>query len=525
MCPSCGLRLEDLDQAHGEGEVVLDLIHDAARCFSTEETEALRGQLARFARRLPRHFLAIHAGAHDSAAAMRTFGFWLLNRAALPAVDVSSPNENGLLLLLDPARGLAGLVVGYQLEPWLPEPLLARLLEKGRRDFQRGRSGAGAAKIIAALEKTLRHAATHQQPPPSAPRARLSPLAGLRRLRGRFASASPPSSSPASGLQRTATRGFFVVLLGIAFIHALRANPNEGDDDGPAPLEESQPLIEPDPLVLPQWTAEEHAALENGRPPNLGGGLWNTERYPLLPAPPWPASSPQTLPTPAPGVLPWELLSACGAAREWCVDPQRLLPAAQRAMIETHLATHARASAHPLRLWILAPGQALPPALDDATLHRNVFGPDQPGLLAIVAAEEPAACRLTAPPSLGVASPSSSLGQNLTDAVNNITPGATPALALEELALWLSLELRSWPALATGAEGSLAGAAAPLPNRSFFASAWPWLAAAAGVGALAWRARQWLGLGTARPVILPEQEILPRLGAPHSGGSGAVISW
>jgi len=208
-------------------------------------------------------------------------------------------------------------------------------------------------------------------------------------------------------------------------------------------LESNRQPLGPDPLVLPQWSAEERAAFEAGRPVNLGGGLWPAERYPLQPVPPWPVVPPETIAA-APGVLGWEMMSRYGAAREWCVDPQGAVAADRRARLEAHLAAHARSAVHSVRLWVLAPGQSVVDVLEEETMHRASFGLDQPGVLAVVSAAEPLAARVILPPALAARAPAWRA-----TVISRLNPSAAPTNQLDQLALWLTLEAEPLPAIGT----------------------------------------------------------------------------
>lgn len=78
-----------------------------------------------------------------SGPALRQFGFWLLNRVALAGGEITRPNENGVLALIDPPVRLTSITLGCQLEPWLPEPALELVLASAIKDFQAGRLAEG----------------------------------------------------------------------------------------------------------------------------------------------------------------------------------------------------------------------------------------------------------------------------------------------------------------------------------------------------------------------------------------------
>lgn len=297
------------------------------------------------------------------------------------------------------------------------------------------------------------------------------------------------------------------------------------DELAPA-LESNRQPLGPDPLVWPQWTADEAAAFDAGRPVNLGGGLWTAERYPLQPVPPWPEVPPARPPV-TPGVLGWNLLSQFGAAREWCVDPQEVMDAERRRRLADHLTAHARTARHPVRLWLLAPGQSLAEALDETTLHLASFGPNQPGVLAVVALDQPMAARMILPPALAAQAPAWRAA-----VMAEVDATASIADQLDQLTLWLTLEAEPLPAVESVASNPvLLPASTSLPAKEpAFLSGKGWAALVASLVAVAgflwFRRRQSMPVAIASdPAVWLEIERPMRLGGPHSGGSGAVIGW
>jgi uncharacterized membrane protein YgcG len=179
------LTLEALDAAYGTGEVVVERVNDSGGALGDSGRLLLSAEVARLEACFPQVWAVVHLSALGSAPALRQFGFWLLNRAALAGGAITRPNENGVLLLIDPQARLVGLTLGYQLEPWLPEPELERVLAAARRDFQRGQLAGGAVRVIreltAALQRSLQSAPVAAAGDGGVP---TGPLAGLRRLRG-----------------------------------------------------------------------------------------------------------------------------------------------------------------------------------------------------------------------------------------------------------------------------------------------------------------------------------------------------
>jgi uncharacterized membrane protein YgcG len=158
-CPHCGYTLATMDEVFGGDEVLLDRVTDAADALSQTELENVNAALNKFEQRFPQLFVAIYCGALPQQTSLRQFGFWLLNRAAICDLDATRPNENGALLIIDTHGRSAALVPGYFLECYLDERDAARVLEAGRRDFQRGIWAGGVCRVLEKLTSRLRRRA------------------------------------------------------------------------------------------------------------------------------------------------------------------------------------------------------------------------------------------------------------------------------------------------------------------------------------------------------------------------------
>ncbi|MFN0126620.1 MAG: TPM domain-containing protein [Verrucomicrobiales bacterium] len=182
-CPGCGLSLAQLDEVYGASEVALERVNDSDGRLEADERSRLVAQLAAYESMFPQSFIVVHLGWFGSRTALRQFGFWLLNRGALVEGDAMRLNENGVVLMIDAEARLAGLTVGYQIEPWLPEAALEESLARGRTEFRDDRLGDGAVKVVTHLAAALRAALREPEAEIRKDWSRVNPLAGLRRLR------------------------------------------------------------------------------------------------------------------------------------------------------------------------------------------------------------------------------------------------------------------------------------------------------------------------------------------------------
>jgi uncharacterized membrane protein YgcG len=189
-----------MDEVFGADSVLFDRVTDAAGVLSDGDVERLDHALDGFERRFPQLFTAVYCGALPQQTSLRQFGFWLLNRAAVCEIDVTRPNENGAIFVIDTHGRSAALVMGYYLECYLDERDARHILEAGRHEFHRG---LWASAILAAIEEMtarLRRRAADAAKTPARfapPRPQLPPAAPqFVRVHGGKKPDSKPAAHP-----------------------------------------------------------------------------------------------------------------------------------------------------------------------------------------------------------------------------------------------------------------------------------------------------------------------------------------
>ena len=148
VCGECGFSILDQESLLGNDAVCLARVTNANHAFSDAELAQLDAALDQFEAQFPQLFFAVYSAALPSSMKLREFAFWLLNRAAIPALEITRPNENGCLLILEETSGEAALVVGYLLECYFPDVELRKILSKGKRAWGRGKMVEGVLAVI-----------------------------------------------------------------------------------------------------------------------------------------------------------------------------------------------------------------------------------------------------------------------------------------------------------------------------------------------------------------------------------------
>ncbi|MGI8604813.1 MAG: TPM domain-containing protein [Verrucomicrobiales bacterium] len=162
-CPGCGLTLADLDKQFGEDCVVLDRVTDAAHVLRLSEKDAVMDAVEQFERAFPQLFLALYLGNLPAGISPKAFGFWLLNRAAVTAVDFLRPNENGSLVIVDVQARTLVVTLGYYLESVVAEKELTRLLRRATALLRNQEIGGGLVRLVHDFSKLLERKAQRRE--------------------------------------------------------------------------------------------------------------------------------------------------------------------------------------------------------------------------------------------------------------------------------------------------------------------------------------------------------------------------
>jgi uncharacterized membrane protein YgcG len=156
QCGGCGFSIGELDEEFGNEAVVLERLADDAHCLRMREREQLEQALDGFEEAFPQLFAAIYIGVFPPMTNIRQFGFWLLNRAAVNCVDVTRPNERGILFVLDLNSKQLGVTLGYQLEPFLTEKDVSKCFRAVKPHFSEGDHALGLRKALVKLSQRLK---------------------------------------------------------------------------------------------------------------------------------------------------------------------------------------------------------------------------------------------------------------------------------------------------------------------------------------------------------------------------------
>ena len=154
-CPHCGFSISEVDLRFGSEDVRIHRLEDAAGLMRSSERQRVEAAMDVFQKTFPQLFFAVHTGVPGERGDVRQFGFWLLNHAAFEDVAVDRPNEQGILLTIDPDAKSAGITWGYGLDPYLTEKDTFLSLSRAHVYWVEGRFAEGILRAMGQLTQTL----------------------------------------------------------------------------------------------------------------------------------------------------------------------------------------------------------------------------------------------------------------------------------------------------------------------------------------------------------------------------------
>jgi len=139
-CPSCQISLRSANALLGPvprfGKGLTDELHAIEKGSDKKIQRALETLTKRF----PQVDMHVLVKKFNRQYPIGTHLFWLFNQGEFCPSDRKGGKNHSILLGLDPKQGQIGLIVGYGLEPFLPQKALDHTLEKaqpclGNADF------------------------------------------------------------------------------------------------------------------------------------------------------------------------------------------------------------------------------------------------------------------------------------------------------------------------------------------------------------------------------------------------------
>lgn len=155
-CRDCGLRMDRLDGVLGLPPVLTAGLTDRVGVLSHASERTLRRAIRQFEERFPQIRLAVLLDHGPVVIPLRTWAWWLFNRARVSAALDKGYVNRDILLVIDPHRHQAALTIGYGLEPFVGPRELSRILDPAVSILATGMWQEGCSVIIGLLEANLK---------------------------------------------------------------------------------------------------------------------------------------------------------------------------------------------------------------------------------------------------------------------------------------------------------------------------------------------------------------------------------
>ena len=155
-CRHCGFCQELADTHLGLPPLITPPIADLiGGSLSAGERRAILKAIATLEQQLPQIRAVVVFAEPPPIAPVAIYTMWLFNRANLFGPLQRGGDNHGILLLLAPRQLRACLMLGYGLEPFVPEELLAMPLSRSAHEMIAGRAPSAALVALNLLTHAL----------------------------------------------------------------------------------------------------------------------------------------------------------------------------------------------------------------------------------------------------------------------------------------------------------------------------------------------------------------------------------
>lgn len=131
-------------------------LSDAAGVLRLKERKKVEKWFDHFEASFPQLFFSVYYGSLDERSNIRQFGMWLLNRGAFEDVELTRPNDGGVLLVIDVNSKTAFIANGYLLDIYFKEEDSFRILSKAHPHLLQGNYCKALKIVMGKLTSTLK---------------------------------------------------------------------------------------------------------------------------------------------------------------------------------------------------------------------------------------------------------------------------------------------------------------------------------------------------------------------------------
>lgn len=155
-CLECQLDLDKLAKELGPIPIIFGGVSDGSQIFTPADEKKLNKMVLKHQRDFPQSRLHIVTRSFLQKEDLPTLLFWLFNRAGLSQESAKQGQNRDIVLLIEPLRKEAAMMIGYGLEPFIPQSDLDRILAGAQPDFASGNIMNGIESVVGSLSDLLK---------------------------------------------------------------------------------------------------------------------------------------------------------------------------------------------------------------------------------------------------------------------------------------------------------------------------------------------------------------------------------
>lgn len=155
-CPQCGIDGDKLTRIMGPMPVIFGGLSQSGTLLGAREVKGLVKVIDRYQRRFPQSRLHFLLRQFPQEMDFKVVLFWLFNHAGLSSQGSKDGSNRDAVIVIDPSRGKAGLIVGYGLEPLLSQKAMDAVVLSGKKELESGDYGAAFEAMTSELTDRLR---------------------------------------------------------------------------------------------------------------------------------------------------------------------------------------------------------------------------------------------------------------------------------------------------------------------------------------------------------------------------------
>lgn len=124
--------------------------------MSDKEVKRLRKAVEEYHRRFPQSRLHLMVRVFPQEMALPVILFWIFNNAGLSSEGCKGGQNRDVVLLIEPKRQQAGVIVGYGLEPLLSKESMDDIVGHARGELSAGDFAGAFESMIGSLSEYLK---------------------------------------------------------------------------------------------------------------------------------------------------------------------------------------------------------------------------------------------------------------------------------------------------------------------------------------------------------------------------------